>query len=504
MRSIAAYAFLVGWMLLFSRTGQAQPEVGFFEGYTDVGSVKHAGSVLFDADRQEYILEGSGSNMWFDTDEFYFVWRRLSGDFTVRAHARFLSEGVDPHRKLGWMIRSGLDSSAAYVDAAVHGDGLTALQFRRDEGGDTEELQAEATAPDVIQLERRGDTYIMSVARFGDEFERTELSSLDLPDDVYVGLFLSAHNEDVVEKAAFTNVRIVIPPAEGDVAYQDYIGSNLEIMEVETGHRKILHRISESLQAPNWTLDGQALIYNQGGLLYRFDLRSRLSEVIDTDFATRNNNDHVLSFDGTMLGISHHPDEHEGQSIIYTVPVEGGTPKKVTTKGPSYLHGWSPDGRFLTYTAQRDGDYDIYIIPSEGGEEIRLTEAPGLDDGSEYSPEGDYIYFNSARTGSMEIWRMRPDGSEQEQLTDDSLNNWFPHISPDGRSMVFLSYLPDVAPGDHPFYKEVYLRWMPIDGGEPKVVAYLFGGQGTINVPSWSPDGTHIAFVSNSDLGYRD
>ena len=504
MRSNATRALLVGSMFLLSHAAQAQPDVGFFEGYTNVGSVKHQGSVTFDAERQEYVVEGSGANMWFGADEFYFVWRRLSGDFTVRAHARFLSDGVDPHRKLGWMIRSSLDSSAAYVDAAVHGDGLTALQYRRAQGGDTEELHAEATAPDVIQLERRGDTYIMSVARFGEEFERTELSGVDLPDEVYVGLFLTSHNEDVVEKAAFTNVRIVIPPAEGDVAYQDYIGSNLEIMEVETGHRKILHRISESLQAPNWTLDGRALIYNQGGLLYRFDLESRRPEVIDTDFATRNNNDHVLSFDGRMLGISHHPEEHDGQSIIYTVPVEGGTPKKVTTEGPSYLHGWSPDGRFLTYTAQRGGDYDIYVIPSEGGEEIRLTDAPGLDDGSEYSPGGEYIYFNSARTGSMEIWRMRPDGSEQEQLTDDSLNNWFPHISPDGRTMVFLSYLPDVPPGDHPFYKPVYLRTMPVDGGEPKVVAYLFGGQGTINVPSWSPDGKYIAFVSNSDFGYRD
>ncbi len=491
-------------MLLMPLSAQAQPEVGFFDGYTNVGSVKLPGSVVYDAERQEYIVEGAGANMWFDSDEFYFVWKRLSGDFILRTHARFLSEGVDPHRKLGWIIRSSLDSSAAYVDAAVHGDGLTAMQFRRVQGGDTEEIQAPTTAPDVIQLERNGDTYIMSVARFGDEFERTELRGVDLPDDVYVGLFVSSHNEDVIEKAAFSNVRIVLPPAEGDVAYQDYIGSNLEIMDVETGHRQILHRIPESLQAPNWTTDGKALIYNHNGLLYRFDLETRQPEVIDTDFATRNNNDHVISFDGTMLAISHHPEEHDRQSIIYTVPIEGGTPKKVTNEGPSYLHGWSPDGRFLTYTAQRGGDYDIYVIPVEGGEEIRLTDTPGLDDGSEYSPDGEYIYYNSVRSGSMELWRMRPDGTEHEQLTDDELNNWFPHISPDGERIVFISYLPDVAPDDHPFYKQVYLRSMPVDGGEPKVIAYLFGGQGTINVPSWSPDGTRIAFVSNSDLGFRD
>jgi Tol biopolymer transport system component len=134
----------------------------------------------------------------------------------------------------------------------------------------------------------------------------------------------------------------------------------------------------------------------------------------------------------------------------------------------------------------------------EGGEETRLTTTPGLDDGSEYSPDGQWIYFNSVRTGSMEIWRMRPDGSGAEQLTDDALQNWFPHVSPDGQQVVFLSYEPTVAPADHPFYEEVYLRLMPAGGGEPRVVAYVYGGQGAINVPSWSPDGRRLAFVSNT------
>jgi Tol biopolymer transport system component len=150
------------------------------------------------------------------------------------------------------------------------------------------------------------------------------------------------------------------------------------------------------------------------------------------------------------------------------------------------------------YTAERNGEYDIYRISVDGGDEIRLTDAPGLDDGSEYSPDGRYIYFNSARTGSMEIWRMRPDGSDQEQVTDDELNNWFPHVSPDGKWILFLSYLPDVDPGDHPFYRHVYLRLMPVEGGAPKIVAYVYGGQGTINVPSWSPDSRKVAFVSNT------
>jgi len=205
----------------------------------------------------------------------------------------------------------------------------------------------------------------------------------------------------------------------------------------------------------------------------------------------------VLSFDGNWLAISSHG-EADGLSRVYTVPVGGGQPKLITPKGPSYLHGWSPNGKFLVYTGQRNGQYDIYRIPVEGGEEEQLTNTPGLNDGPEYTPDGRYIYFNSVRSGGMQIWRMRPDSSGQEQLTDDEYNNWFPHISPDGKWVVFISYLVgEVMPGDHPAAKRVYLRLMPLDGGMPKVLAYLYGGQGTMNVPSWSPDGNQLALVSN-------
>jgi len=487
-------------MLLFALPLPALAQsVGQFEGHGDVGEVKLPGTVTYDAGEQVYTVAGSGYNIWFDHDEFHYVWKRLSGDFILRTNAHFLGEGVDPHRKLGWMVRSSLDSSAAHVIATVHGEGLTSLQFRRSDGAEMEEIVSTITGADVIQLTREGNTYTMSVAQAGDAFTNTQVTDIDLGDEVYVGLFVSSHNEDVLEEAAFHNVRIVLPAAPDFRPYQDYIGSNLEVMEVETGHRKILYREPVSLQAPNWTPDGKTLIYNRNGLLYRFDLDTLTPDTLDTDFATRNNNDHVLSFDGSQLGISHHSDEDDGASMVYVLPVEGGTPRKVTSKGPSYLHGWSPDAQFLTYTGGRDDNYDIYKIPVEGGEEIRLTDAEGLDDGSEYTPDGQYIYFNSTRSGTMQIWRMKPDGSEQEQVTDDGLNNWFPHISPDSQWIVFLSYLPDVDPGDHPFYKQVYLRLIPFEGGEPRVIAYLYGGQGTINVPSWSPDSQRIAFISNTD-----
>jgi Tol biopolymer transport system component len=400
---------------------------------------------------------------------------------------------------MGWMIRADLDTDSAYVDVALHGDGLMSLQYRTEKGADTQQIVSAISAPDVLQIERRGGRYIMSVAQRGAHFSTDELNDIDLPDEVYVGLFICAHNADVVETGRFSNVRITVP-APGDFQpYRDYYGSRLEVMDVGTGLREVVHTESDSLQAPNWTRDGEALIYNRNGRLYRFDLGTRQIAEIDTDFATSNNNDHVISFDGKQLAISHHSADHDGASMVYTMPVTGGIPKLVTRRGPSYFHGWSPDGNWLVYTGGRDGKWDIYKIRSDGSEdEIRLTDHAALDDGSEFAPDGEHIYFNSSRSGTMQIWRMRTDGSEQAQVTDDDYNNWFPHISPDGKQMVYLAYMPDVDADDHPWYKHVYLMIKPVAGGDAKVLANLYGGQGTINVPSWSPDSKRIAFVSNS------
>ena len=225
--------------------------------------------------------------------------------------------------------------------------------------------------------------------------------------------------------------------------------------------------------------------------------------MLNTGAAKRNNNDHVISFDGKWLAISSHRDGMPGGgSTIYYLPLTGGEPKLVTDSTPSYLHGWSPDGKDVVYTAQRISKspvYNIYKKPIKGGNEIQLTQlAKGLADGPEYSPDGKYIYYNSTVSGSMQLWRMKTDGSNPEQLTFDEHNNWFAHVSPDNRWIAFLSFPNTVEPTDHPFYKRVMLRLMPVNGGAPRVIAYLFGGQGTINTPSWSPDSKHIAFVSNS------
>lgn len=481
----------------------AQRRVGAFDGQSDVGRVRASGSASYDTLRQSYLIAGSGDNMWGDHDAFHFVWKRMTGNFILSARASFVGPGVEAHRKIGWTIRPSLATNAPHVTAAFHGNGLVSLQFRRTAGGTTEELKSADSLPGsdaVIQLERRDGSYIISVARFGDTLATQELTSVSLPDTVYVGLFMCAHNDSVTERATFDDVRVTVPAKRDLVAYRDYLGSNLEILDVATGNATIVHQYPGSFQAPNWTPDGKALIYAQEGLLYRFDLASRSAAPINTGFATHNNNDHVLSFDGRMLGISNHSAEDKGASIVYTVPTSGGTPTRVTATGPSYLHGWSPDGQWLVFTGQRNSDFDVYKVRRAGGEEIRLTTAPGLDDGPEFTPDGAWIYFNSARTGRMQIWRMRPDGSDQQQITNDGFNNWFPHISPDGKWIAYISFPLTVRADDHPFYKHVLLRLMPVTGGPSRVIAYVYGGQGTINVPSWSPDGRRLAFVSNSTM----
>jgi Tol biopolymer transport system component len=273
--------------------------------------------------------------------------------------------------------------------------------------------------------------------------------------------------------------------------------SLLETLDITTGARRVLKVFDAVIEAPNWTPDGQRLVFNRDGRLYAYTLASGTVDLIPTGFAIDCNNDHVLSPDGSRLAISHFAHE-DVCSRIYTLPIGGGEPVLVTERGPSYLHGWSPDGQRLAYCAERAGQYDIYTIAVEGGAETRLTDTPGLDDGPEYSPDGRQIWFNSTRSGLMQVWRMGVDGSNPVHVVREEANGWFPHVSPDGRWVVYVAYrVGDVAPGDHPPDRQVEIRLLPADGSAPPVtLAQLFGGQGTMNVNSWSPDSRQIAFVS--------
>src|SRR5689334_12777462 len=217
-----------------------QTTLGSFTEQTDVGNPLRPGRATYDPDRQEYTIEGSGTNMWANRDEFHFVWRRLKGNFILTTNAAFAGKGVEAHRKLGWIVRSTLDPDSPHAVVVVHGDGLTSLQFRKTKGGVTEEIRSSVNGADVLQLERHGNTYRISAARNGDAFTSEEVS-LDLGDEVYVGLFVCSHNKDVTERAVFSNVRITVPAKDDFVPYRDYIGSNLEVMDAASGERKILY-----------------------------------------------------------------------------------------------------------------------------------------------------------------------------------------------------------------------------------------------------------------------
>ncbi len=471
------------------------PSVGVFEGHGDVGAVLHAGSVEYDAAKKTYTISGSGENMWSTEDAFQFVWKKVSGDVTLTADISFLTTTGNEHKKAVLILRQSLDGDSVYADVALHASGLTSLQFRDEKGALTREIQANISAPKRLRIAKRGDYVYMSLAAGGEPQPAGGWLRIPLQGAFYVGLGVCSHDKDVVEKVVFSNVELMqAPPAE---AGKPGLYSSLETISLDSTDRRVAYLAHGRFEAPNWTRDGKAFLFNRDGRIERLAVGSDKSVTIDTGIANRCNNDHGISPDATELAISDNSQgDHESQ--VYLVPIAGGAPRRITRKSPSYWHGWSPDGKTLAFVGQRNGDFDIYAIPAAGGEETRLTTAKGLDDGPEYSPDGKYIYFNSERTGHMQIWRMKADGSEQEQVFSDGLNNWFPHISPDGKWMVFLTYGADVT--GHPENKDVMLRLLSLD---PKtndkkisVLAKLFGGQGTINVPSWSPDSTEVAFVS--------
>jgi Tol biopolymer transport system component len=283
-------------------------------------------------------------------------------------------------------------------------------------------------------------------------------------------------------------------------AQREPVASHITVISIDGKHREVVYSAPKLFEAPNWSPDGRYLLVNSEGRLWKIGLKSRVPEPVETGAINRINNDHGISPDGKWFVIS--------AGHLYLLPASGGTPRQLTEHSPSYYHGWSPDGRRLTFCARRGENFDIYDIAVEGGPERRLTTHPGYDDGPDYSPDGRWIYFNSNRSGSWDIWRIPADGAAEgdakaERITSDEREDWFPHPSPDGRWIVFLSY--EKGTEGHPPNRNVTLRRMPVVDGRPRadrieIVTELFGGQGTINVNSWAPDSRRFAFVSYSKL----
>jgi TolB protein len=496
MRKRAAAILLALSWCLFALLGSSNlwasaAATGLFESHADVGSVLYPGTLEYDPAHGTYTVSGSGENMWSTADAFHFVWKKVTGDVSLAADISFVGNGGNEHRKAVLMVRQSLDADSVYADVALHGDGLTSLQYRDEKGAATHEIRANIAGPKRLRVEKRGNFIYLFLSDGSKELHYSGASMrVPLQGTYYVGIGVCSHDKDAVEKAVFANVDLA-----GDLAPvgETTLYSTLERVSIASTDRRVVYIAPDRFEAPNWTHDGTSFLFNRNGRIYRLPAVGGEPALIDTGFANRCNNDHGISPDQPSLVISDQSQEDD-RSIVYILPIGGGVPRRITQKSPSYWHGWSPDGKTLAFVGQRNDEFDIYTIPVTGGEETRLTTAKGLDDGPEYSPDGKYIYFNSERTGHMQIWRMRADGSEQEQVTVDDRNNWFPHISPDGAWMVFLSYEPDVK--GHPENKDVMLRIMSLSDKKINVLAKLFGGQGTINVPSWSPDSEEVAFVS--------
>jgi len=480
--------------------------VGIFQYNVDIGNPKLSGSASYNDVEQIYTIKGSGYNIWGQRDEHHFLYNKIKGDFIATANFEF--DGVNNnHRKIGWMARSSDADNAMMIGGFVHGDGLTAGQWRERIGTEMQnpddEVWAEKRFFQIIQLERRGNTFIIRAAHPGEPFEEIGKKELNfMTEEAFLGLVISSHDENVIESAKIWNVRIDQPVADTYNPYNDgWLGCRMETMNVFTGKRKVIHEKEGRFEAPNWMPNGKELLFNMDGSLYTISTKGGEINKINTGSADQLNNDHCISFDGKSLGISH----NDGKgSNVFTLPIGGGEPKAVTREAPSYLHGWSADNKEVVYVAQRNGIeiYDIYKKSIYGGKEVQLTNNQKYEhvDGCEYSPDGKYIYYNGSKNGgTMQLWRMKPDGSKKEQITFDEYNDWFPHISPDGKWIAFISFESDIPLNSHPSYKRVMLRLMPTSGGAPKVIAHLYGGQGTINVNSWSPDSKSISFVSNSN-----
>jgi TolB protein len=469
--------------------------LGVFEDQSDVGSVTPAGTLVYDPAAHTYTITAAGANLWSTIDAFHFVWKKVSGDVSLVADIDFPDKtgNPNPHRKALLMFRQSLDPDSVYADAAQHGSGLTALQYRLAQGATTQDIELDTSSPKRLRLEKRGDTVTMFLSMGSEPLHQVGSSvKLHLHEPFYVGLGVCSHDVKVAEKAVFSNVELkALPPGKSDNLA---LYSTLQTIGTEDNSRRtMLYTTRGRFEAPNWRKDGNTLLFNQDGKIMKIPAAGGTPDSVNIGAATRCNGSHGLSPDGKWLAISCSMPERP-ESRIYIVPSNGGTPRLITEHPNSYWHSWSPDGKTIVFSRPDHGSLNIYAISVEGGEERALTSGNGVSDDPDYSPDGRYIYFNSDRGGTMQIWRMRPDGSGPEQITSDDLVNWTPHISPDGKSMVFLSYEKGVT--GHPANKDVVLRIMSLDDKKVRVLVNLVGGSGTINVPSWAPDSHHLAFVS--------
>jgi Tol biopolymer transport system component len=531
MRITGRAAVISALALGFIGTGIAAAQtaggsLGIFENQSDVGSVVPPGVATYDAASGVYTIRSAGANLWVNVDGFHFVWKKVSGDVSLTADVKLADAGpgASPHRKALLMFRQTLDPDSMYADAAIHGSSETALQYRRNKGDTTQDIAFNIGAPQRLRLEKRGDTITLFLSEHGEPLHQVGATiKLHFDGDFYAGLGVCAHNPSAIEQATFAHVELqplttpataapsgpitsaptapattAATPASTSTPMAVY--STLQTIAIDNNARMafVILTGKGQMEAPNWSRDGKTLIFDRAGKLWSVpaaegDGSLAAATPIDIGNASDCTGSHGLSPDGKWLAMTCTTPDHPGRRV-YIVLAAGGAPRMVTANPDSYFHSWSPDGKTILFTRPSHGTLNIFAISPDGGAEIALTTGTGVSDDPDFSADGKWIYFNSDRAGGMQIWRMRPDGNQPEQVTFDEKHNWTAHPSPDGKSVLILSYDKDVT--GHAANKDVTLRILNVADGKIRDLVQIVGGSGTDNVPNWAPDGAHFAFVS--------
>lgn len=496
----------VGWIALVlvqfeaaAVAANVEPEsIGIFQSQTDVGRVTPAGNAAFDRVNNNYTLTSAGANTWYHVDAFHYLWLKASGDFTLTAQINFpahtYAREPNPHRKGVLMFRQSLDPGSEYAAVALHGSGLTALQYRHMRGANTEDIEINEEYPKILRIEKRGDIITAYVSMQGEPLRPVGASTrLHLKNPYYLGLGALSHEPDLADTVEFSHVAIGRPETTRSHATRY---STLEVIQTEDQYRRAtaLRSAPARMSSAAWSAGSGSVYVEEGGHLERIAYREAPAPadvrlIVPGGF--KDCPGHLgVSPDGQWLAVT--CKSGQGEHQIYILPAEGGTARQLTNGDQSsFFHAWSADGSSIAFTrGSGSSKADIYTIPAAGGKELRLTN-DAINDGPDFSPDGKFIYFDSSRSGTTQVWRMHPDGSAAEQITDDEHENSSPHVSPDGRSLAFLSR--PVSAGDA--ISDAAIKIMGFDDGLIRTLVDFQGNRDSLAMQSWG-DRNHLAFIS--------
>jgi TolB protein len=508
IRSFEMLSTLALALALYAAAGagaaQDSAELGEFAAQSDVGFVTAAGNARYSAGSDTYTLTGAGANTWYHVDDFHYLWKKMSGDVALTAEIRFppvaYHHQPDPHRKGILMFRQTLDSGGIYAAAALHGSGMTALQYRRERGANSEDIELNIDTPQIVRIEKRGDAFTLYLSMKGEPLHPVGASiTLHLKTPFYVGLGVVSHDVDTVDKVEFRRVRLqALAPLTKGAPQVRY--STLRTIQTEDQYRRavVIRTGTALMQSANWLPHNPNISVYEGGHMlaipYLEPAAGGEARIINTGSLVDCSGNYGLSPDGRWLAVSCEQ-AHGAAHQVYVLPAGGtGTARQVTHGAQSFFHAWSPDSKTMAFTRGGASKADIFTVPAAGGEVRQLTHDT-INDGPDYSPDGKFIYFDSSRSGQLQIWRMRTDGGAAEQITADDCRNSSPHLSPDGKSLAYLAQ----APGAGDAIGAAAVKIVTLSDGLIRTLTQLQGNRDSFSMYGWG-DNHHVAFVSYDSL----